>query len=264
MRAYEAVKVALAALTMLLASGAYAAVPSVAEIESCMRANVPAAMQVREFSLNSIDKNGGERNLRGRLFAARENGQLRSMMKIEMPLDLRGAAYLLREGKPGEQDAMYVFLPALNKTRRIVGGTQDAPLFGTDISYADVKQIHGAFVGGAIELEKTEVYENRESYVLMLRPDAQQQSQFSGIRSWVDKQSCVPLKAEFINEQQVRKRYTVKPADLKQAGPHWYASKALMEDIGGGTRTQIELSGVKSLESLANNYFNPRSFQLAN
>lgn len=264
MRAYETVKAALAMLTMLFGVTAYAAEPSVAEIESCMRANVPAAMQVREFSLNSIDKNGGERKLQGRLFAARENGQLRSMMKIDVPLDLRGAAYLLREGKPGEQDAMYVFLPALNKTRRIVGGTQDAPLFGTDISYADIKQIHSAFVGGAIKLEKIETYEKRESVVLMLTPDAQQQSQFSSIRSWVDRQSCVPLKVEFIGEQQVRKRYTVKPADLRQAGPHWYASKALMEDIGGGTRTQIELSGVKSLESLANNYFNPRSFQLAN
>ena len=198
------------------------------------------------------------------MFAARENGQLRSMMKIEVPLDLRGAAYLLREGKPGEQDAMYVFLPALNKTRRIVGGTQDAALFGTDISYADIKQIHSAFVGGSIQLEKTEAYEKRESYVLALTPDAQQQSKFSSIRSWVDRQSCVPLKVEFVSEQQVRKRYTVKPADLKQTGPHWYASNAQMEDLVAGTRTRIELSGVKSLDSLSSNYFNPRSFQLAN
>lgn len=241
-----------------------AAAPTLADIEICMRANVPAALQVREFSLISSDKSGAERTLKGRLFAQRENGRLRSMMKVEAPLDLRGAAYLLRESDGGQQDAMYVFLPALNKTRRIVGGSQDSPMFGTDISYADIKHIHSAFVAGSVTIEKTETYAQRDTTVLALKPDAQQQSQFTLIRSWIDRKSCVALRADFLHDDQLRKRYVARPEDLRQSGVHWYAESALVEDLIAGSKTRIQLSGVKSPPDLPSNYFNPRSFQLAN
>lgn len=235
-----------------------------AEIERCMRANVPAALQIREFSLTAIDKAGAQRTLKGRLFVQREDDRLRTMMKVEGPADLRGAAYLLREGAPGEQDSMYVYLPALNKTRRITGGSQDNPLFGTDLSYADIKQMHNAFVGGAVRLLRSEPYEERPAYVLELVPDPARQSPFTRVLSWVDQRTCVAVRADFLSGEQVRKRYTATAKDLRQTGSYWYAGTATMEDIAAGTRTRVQLSGVKDLAELSANYFSPQSFHLGN
>jgi len=187
-RDYRAgVRLLAAALLMLGASSAGQAAPTAATVEAidaCMRANIPPALQIRQFSLNAVDHNGAGRLMKGRLYAIRDNGLLRTMLRIDSPPDLRGAAYLLREGEAAQQDAMYVYLPALNKVRRIMGGTQDNPLFGTDLSYADLKQISHAFSGGQIELEKTDKIDGRDTYILGLIPDASQQSRYSRIRTW--------------------------------------------------------------------------------
>lgn len=239
--------------------------PTVESIDQCMRANIPPALQIKQFTLDSTDRNGASRQLKGRLFAVREDGLLRTMLRIDAPADLRGAAYLLREGKDKEQqDAMYIFLPALNKTRRIMGGTQDNPLFGTDISYADIKQISHAFSGGKVVLEKTEQLDKRDTYVLALTPDAAQQSRYAQIRTWVDKQSCVALRADFIADTQVRKRYSASAKDLKQDGMRWYVAKGTMEDLSEKSHTELTIDGVSGSDSLSGVYFNPRSFQLGN
>jgi len=237
---------------------------TVASIDACMRANIPPALQIKQFSLNSVDHSGASRQMKGRLFAMRDEGLLRTMLRIDTPADLRGAAYLLREGKAQEQDAMYIFLPALNKVRRIMGGTQDSPLFGTDISYADIKQISHAFSGGAVELEAREKIDGRDSYRLALKPDAEQQSHFSQIRTWVDRESCVALRAEFIADNQVRKRYSAAAKDLRKSGSHWYVSKGTMEDLGQHSHTELSIDGVSGSDALPDVYFNPRSFYLGN
>lgn len=239
-----------------------APVPTVEAIDACMRANIPPALQIKQFTLNSTDRNGASRQLKGRLFAIRDDGLLRTMLRIDAPGDLRGAAYLLREGKAKEQDAMYIFLPALNKTRRIMGGTQDNPLFGTDISYADIKQISHAFSGGQVLLEKIEPVDKRDTYVLALTPDAAQQSRFAQIRTWVDKESCVALRADFIADQQVRKRYSASAQDLKKNGTRWYVSKGTMQDLVEHSQTELIIDGFISSDGLSDLYFNPRSFQL--
>lgn len=257
----------LAGLMMLLvgarAIAADAAMtPSVQAIDACMRANIPQALQIRQFSLNSVDRNGAGRQMKGRLYALRDNGLLRTMLRIDEPADLRGAAYLLREGKAQEQDAMYVFLPALNKVRRIMGGTQDNALFGTDISYADIKQISHAFGGGRVELEKTDKLDGRDAYVLKLTPDAAQQSRFAQIRTWVDSASCVALRADFIADDQVRKRYSASARDLQKSGPHWYVSKGRMDDLVERSHTDLSIDGVTGSDGLSDVYFSPRSFYL--
>jgi len=267
-RDYRAgVRLLAAALLTLGASSAGQAAPTAATVEAidaCMRANIPPALQIRQFSLNAVDHNGAGRLMKGRLYAIRDNGLLRTMLRIDSPPDLRGAAYLLREGEAAQQDAMYVYLPALNKVRRIMGGTQDNPLFGTDLSYADLKQISHAFSGGQIELEKTDKIDGRDTYILGLIPDASQQSRYSRIRTWVDRESCVALRAEFIADGQARKRYSASAKDLLKAGPHWYVAKGVMEDLGEHSRTQLSIDGVATSDALPDLYFNPRSFYLGN
>ena len=54
---------------------------------------------------------------------------------------MRDAAYLVREASdPGKEEEMYVYLPALQKVRRITGAMKDSSLFGTDLSYSGPKR----------------------------------------------------------------------------------------------------------------------------
>src|SRR3546814_18541356 len=75
-------------------------------------------------------------------------------MRISAPGDLAGASYLLRERDNG--DEMYVYIPALSKVRRVSGAAVDGSLWGTDLSFADVKQLGNAFGGSDPKMGRSE------------------------------------------------------------------------------------------------------------
>lgn len=255
----------LAALLMPFAlawSAAIQAGPAEDKLLACMRANIPPTLRIQEFDLNAIDRAGGKRNLRGKLFAKREKEQLRAMLRLVAPADVSGASYLLIEGDKADQ--MYVYLPALNKVRRIAGASSDGPLFGTDLSYADIKQINNAFGGSDAMIEASEKLDGRAVKRLAVKPHAESGSRYSQIRAWVDEQTCVALKAEFMEGKVARKRLLAPAAALTKAGDTWYAAEATMHDLKEGSRTQLKVTGVKSGEDLANRYFDARNFYIGN
>lgn len=249
-------------LALLLFAGTASANDAATDkVLECMRGNIPKIMRIQEFELNAVDPAGGARLLRGRLFAVRENDLMRAMVKIKAPADLNNAAYLVREGK--ERDDMFIYLPALNRVRRIMGGSADSPLFGTDLSYSDIKQVQNAFSGGAVTLEKPGAIETRPVYVLTMTPSAAAQSNYSMIRGWVDQKTCVALKVEFYEGATVRKRLTSSPKALKQAGDSWYTSEALMEDLRTKSHTTLKVTGLSKVDKLSDRYFNTTTFYTA-
>lgn len=253
----------IACLGLIAALPAHAA-DSIEQIEACMRANLPSTVQVKDFQLISTDKTGGTRTLAGRVHARLENGLINAMMRIEQPSDLRGAAYLVRESKTDQDEEMYVYLPALQKVRRVTGGMKDSSLFGTDLSYADIKQITYAFTGQTLKLDKTDTLESRPMWVLSMAPDPSHGARFNKVQAWIDQKSCMVIRAEFQQDSVVRKRFTSSVKHLVQSGPHWYVSEGRIEDLQDKTHTDIRILGVSSDKDLADRLFNPRIFYVGN
>lgn len=251
------------ALALLLCSGRLAlAGPAEDKLMSCMRANIPATLRIQEFQLQTVDRKGDKRLMQGRLFAKREGELLRAMLKLTSPSDLNGAAYLMREGE--KKDEMYVFLPALNKTRRITGGASDGPLFGTDLSYADIKQVHSAFTGASPKIEGREKLDGRPVTILSALPTPESGSRYSRIKAWIDDGSCVATKVEFFEGSSARKQLLAPAGAIAKSGDYWYLSESTMTDLKLGTKTQLKVTGVKSGEDVANRYFDSRNFFLGN
>ena len=227
---------------------------------SCMRANVPQSVQIKEVELTAVDRVGSKRVLRGRLYGQREKEQLRTSLKIAAPPDLAGAAYLLRE--KGDGDEMYMYVPALQRVRRITGTGSDGSLWGTDLSYGDVKQINNAFSAGGGAVDGQGELDGRPVHLLTLVPDPAEDSRYASMKVWVDQQTCVSLRADFYEGSTVRKRWSADPASLARAGKHWYVGRATMSDLVEGTSTSLRVLGVSSDVDLAGRYFNPQTFYL--
>ncbi|MGH8482185.1 MAG: outer membrane lipoprotein-sorting protein, partial [Nevskiaceae bacterium] len=197
------------------------------------------------------------------LYGTRETDRARVMMRIETPQDLAGAAYLVRETEKG--DETYLYLPAVQKVRRISGGQMDGQLWGTDLSYNDIKQLQNAFSGAEAALENTvEPYEGRAVQAVSFTPRTEDGSRYRSVRTLVDRKTCVALRVEFFEPAGMRKVLTVAPADLRQSGPHWYAGRAQMSDLRNATHTRVVVTGVTSGDKLAGRYFSPQSFYLGN
>ncbi len=254
----------LPALVLVCISPSQASDPLTA-IETCMRANIPPSLQIREFEISSTSKAGSSREFKGRLYARLEGSRISATMAVTAPADMRGSSYLVREAADENgEDEMYVYLPALRKTKRIVGAMRSKPLFGTDISYSDIRQIGFAFTDDSLRFEREEVLDGRPVWVLSMAPDDSANSRFDSVTAWIDQESCMALKADFSSAGEVRKRFSSSAEHLAQSGPHWYLKDAKIEDLQDGTQTRIQISEVLSDKDLANRLFNPRGFYLGN
>ncbi len=236
---------------------------TVEAVTTCMRANIPETVRIQTFELQSHDRNGESRLLAGRLTASRETDLVRANLQLERPPDLKDAAYLMRENAEGS-DEMYIFLPALNKVRRVVGGTRDNPLFGTDFSYNDLRQLHKAFAGQPTQMGPPETLDGRPVHVLDVRPTAEDQSRYTRIRAWIDVEACTPLKMEFFEGERVSKRMRSPASSLARVEGYWYAAQTEMHDLQAGTHTRMSVSNIETGARLPQRVFNPRLFYMGN
>jgi len=237
------------------------AVHSLDEVSSCVKANLPETTLSQDVSMQTFDRSGGSRTLEGKLYARREDGKDRLMMAIKAPVDLAGVRYLLRE--MSSRDDMQMYLPALDRTRRISGSRMnETALFGTDFSYEDIKQLTGGFAKGAGELLGPETHKGRPVWKLKLNPAAEKESAYSEIISWVDQQSCTVLATDFVVAGQgVVKKLSADIESIQQTGKRWYVGKYRMDDVKAETHTIMVIEDAEFDENLSPRLFNPKTFQ---
>lgn len=250
-----------AAVALLAASGAARADAATDKVLACLRANIPTAVQIREVELTSTDRSGADRLLVGKVYAIRDDGRIRVLMRISKPRDLDGASYLMREGSGSRKDEIFMYLPAIQRVRKISGATVDSSLLGTDFSYQDIKQLLAAFGDTQPVLLKPAKVGERPVDVLRLDSPPGTPARYGRVLAYVDRQSCVVIKAEFHEAGALRKELTVPPEALQRVDGHWYPSDVLMRDVKEGTRTRLKVTGVKDVgDELPARLFDPTSF----
>jgi hypothetical protein len=247
-----------ALLVLLLMVPAHAEETAQSVVE-CMRTNLPPSLRVQDFEMVSTDRAGGSRRLGGKLYAKAEDGLLRLTLRVLDPPDLYGSAYLLRETPGNVEDQIYLQLPK-DTPRRITGGQASQSLFGTDFSYADVKQMQNTFSGGEGKLEAPAEVDKRPVHVLLQKAQPAKGVPYSQTRVWVDQKTCVVLKAEFFEGDKPRKRLTAPASALTQADKHWYASEMEMRDLKEETHTVLKVKVQPSEKDLSQHYFSPNTF----
>ena len=261
-------RVSLLMMAAAIASTAHA--EDTTKVLTCMRANVPPTLRVQEIQFDSTDRTGGTRSIRGRVYTLLEKtssggGLVRAMLRVEQPAQFKGASYLVRETEDYLNEGMYVYLPSVNRVRRVSGTFADGALLGTNFSYNDFKQLQNAFVGSSAQLESTGTIEDRAVNVMLFKPiptPNAMPSRYNLIRTWVDQKTCMPLKADFYEGEKVRKQLTAPVSALQKSGDYWYVSEVEMRDLIEGTRTVLKVLGVTAGHELPATYFNPQLFYL--
>lgn len=250
---------------LLLWSGAALAVDDAAKVLDCMRKNVPDSLRVQDVEFATADRAGTASTIRGRVYAEREKvaegkRHVRAMLHLDAPPNLAGAAYLIREKENDARDGMYVYLPSVRRVRRVTGSIADGGLMGTSFSYADFKQMQNTFGEVSTTLEGTGEIDKRPTHVMAFRPLDANEGGYSLVRSWVDFQTCVPLKAEFYEGAALRKRMTSPVNSLKQVDAYWYPSVVEMHDLKEELRTTLRVLKVTPDKNLSGGYFDPKTF----
>ena len=234
------------------------------QIVKCVRANVPLTASSRSITLTRQTQTETT-EMSGRLYMLRElqednSALLRAVLALEAPPSLSGAAYLVRENRNDANESMFVYLPGVGRVRRIAGGFADGPMMGTDFSYFEFKQLIDTFSDLTPSVGPVHTVSGRAAQVLDFTPRPGTETVYSRIRTWIDHNTCLPLKAEFMRGDRVVKRMVVPPTSITKYGKRWCMNEVRMTDIAKGSTTILSVDEVTFNEPLSSSRFNPGSF----
>lgn len=238
------------------------------KVVECMRANVPRQLAIKSLELTSYDRTGGTRTLKGHMYmtketGARPGGLISASLYIDLPNELKGAAYLVKETDDYLRDGMFVYLPAVKRVRRVTGTFADGALMGTNFSYFDFKQLQNAFSDLTAKYEGKAEVNKRPAHVLAFTVLEGTETRYTGGRLWVDEEACLVVKGEFNEGSKVVKTFTSSEGALRKADATWYLAEVEMNEPGAGTRTIARVAKLDTKAELAKRYFDPNAFHLS-
>lgn len=250
------------ATTSQAAQSADQASKSIEDISACMRVNVFDRGAVRDFQIKAVDREGKSKTTKFKVFwkPAKTDDNVRITLQVMEPENLAGTAYLLMGS--AEDDQLYLYLPALRKVRRVVGGEASQKLWGSDLTFADIKQIQGLLLDGKVQRLADQQIAGRPVYILETTTSAEQTG-YSLVRSYVDQESCVLLKAElFADGEKPQKVVEADVSTLMEIDPWWLVRGYRVTDNRAGTHTEIALSDIFIQERLPKSLFTPEGFHV--
>jgi len=234
---------------------------SIDDIRACMKVNVYDRGSLRNFQIKAVDTEGKSNTVKVKVFwkPGKNNNETRITLQVIQPETLAGTAYLLTKSTDMEEQ-LYLYLSAIRRVKSVVGSQMTQKLFGSDFTFADIKQVQGIILDGHVRRLADQQISGRPVYVLETETN-KKQTGYRKVRSYVDHQSCVLFKTELFSEGDTP--HKVMEADvstLLEIDPWWLILSYKMTDHLAGIYTDLALSEYYIHERLPESLFTPEGF----
>ncbi|MCG6965931.1 MAG: outer membrane lipoprotein-sorting protein [Chromatiaceae bacterium] len=191
----------------------------------------------REMYTMRVDKGGGEQW---------------SFTRFTSPSDISGVGLLTRDHPSGESD-QWLYLPALDRVRRVSSSRKGGRFVGSDLFFEDLldrkvgmdrHRLSGEDKVGGLNCK-----------VLISEPIDPGNSVYSKRISWIHPGTLTPLRIDLYqgNADKPTKRLTVKK--IKRIQGFWTVLESMMEDLDTGHVTRIAISAVKYNQKIPDQLF---------
>ncbi|MHB8809323.1 MAG: outer membrane lipoprotein-sorting protein [Desulfobulbaceae bacterium] len=177
--------------------------------------------RVREMTM--LRKNYGE-----------SGGEQKYFIYFFRPADVKDMTFMV-EKFPGRDADRWLFIPAINMTRRIAAQDRYSSFVGSDFTYEDVSGRNPEDDNHTLERE--EQFAGKACAVVKSVPKAADM-EYSAKLSWIDLTSFLPLKEEYYDRQDAL--YKVFTADeIKEVGGFPTVLKRTMKNLQSGHATEV-------------------------
>lgn len=157
---------------------------------------------IANYSLILIDRRDRQRVRELKIYSRDFNEDSKALSLFESPADIRGTAYLNFDWDNTERDDdSWLYLPSLQKVKRLATGDKSDSFLGSDFTYAD-------FNGFEIEwydysfLNESEIVDGFDCWVIEAIPKpefkerAEAETGYSKLQSWIRKDNFVQLRGQ--------------------------------------------------------------------
>ncbi|MDX1589533.1 MAG: outer membrane lipoprotein-sorting protein [Oleiphilaceae bacterium] len=186
-----------------------------------------------------------------------EDGRPMRLFLFSSPGDIAGTT-LLNIEKPGYEDNMWLYLPAIGRTRQIASGNKKNSFVGTEFTFSD------------LATPKTDLYDHRivdevvrqeaDHYVVLStakNQDVVEDYGYQKVKSWIRKDNFTTTKILYFDEEGKKfKRQNIRDFVKLDNEGHWLARHRVMENLTSQDKTLFVLDDVKT--DIKNDHqFNP-------
>jgi len=182
----------------------------------------------------------------------RGGGERWSLTRFDSPSDIKGVG-LLTKDYPGEDNDQWLYLPALDRVRRVSSSRKGGRFVGSDLFFEDLRD--------------REVNMDRHRYagekkvgkllckVLVSEPVDPDNSVYSKRVAWIHPATLIALRVDLYqaDAKEPAKRLTVKR--IKRIQGYWTVLNSVMQDLETGHLTQITRASVKYNQKIPDRLF---------
>jgi len=176
-------------------------------------------------------------------------GDQMRVLKFTAPADIAGSGFLSIDD--GTVSETMVYLPALDRVRRVAGGQRGESFFGSDFSYEDVEGLDPADYRHVL-------LEVRDGPVYILEASALPEagSVYDRLVLEVPEATLIPTRVTYYRGGQAVKELTVR--EVTEVGGYLLPLERRMETLERGTFTVIRQSDLTLDETLPDELFSER------
>ncbi len=176
-------------------------------------------------------------------------GDERRLLKFTAPADIAGSGFLRIDD--GTVDETLVYLPALDRVRRVAGGQRGESFFGSDFAYEDVEGIDP----DDYTFELLRVDEGPR-YVIEATPTEASGSTYDRLVLEVPEATLIPERVVYYRDDEAIKELTVH--DVQPVGDYLLGLERRMETLDRGSVTVIRQRDVTLDGDLPDEVFTER------
>ena len=185
-----------------------------------------------------------------------EDGDTLSLTRFTEPPEISGTG-LLNHDRPGDENSQWIYLPALDRARRISTSRKGGRFVGSDIYYEDMskrdasKDRHRILGEGKVGSTPTTMLES-----IPLDTD---DSVYSKRISWVHLDTLIPLQVDYYMDETNSPVKRMKVSKIQKQQGYWTVLDSTISDLESGHQTRVVTQAIEYNQALPVSLFSRQS-----
>jgi len=270
MHNFPTIRQTLTVLLCLLPAATLAASDLTArQVMERVDAVVDGDTRVADFTMVLIDRRDRQRSRELTIYAKDFDADTRTLSVFDSPADISGTAYLNHDWQdPDRDDDSWLYLPAMQRVRRIASSDTSDSFMGSDFTYADINGIEidwfdYRFVNESEDVDGQDCWVIEATPKATMKDKAEDATGYSRLQVWIRKDNFIQAQAQAWELRGNRIKY-FSASDIREVEGIWTTHRQQAITTRNGRQEHASVLQLNSIEyntPVADDYFAPESLQ---
>ncbi|MCG8415242.1 MAG: outer membrane lipoprotein-sorting protein, partial [Pseudomonadales bacterium] len=222
-----------------------------------------------EYTMVLIDRRDRQRTRNLNIYSKDYGVDTRTLSQFESPVDIRGTSYLNFDwDDPDRDDDSWLYLPALQRVKRIASSDTSDSFLGSDFTYADINGIEIDWFDYRF-VNESEMVDGFDTWVIEATPKpefkdkAEDATGYSKLQSWIRKDNFVQVRGQAWELRGNRIKYFTS-SDIEEIDGIWTVQRLQAVTTRSGRQEHasvLQLNGVEYNENVDDEMFSTEYMQ---